>query len=76
MQDLDVPPVCLDRLPVVVQDPQVEFTQEAVGGDLQADVLQGCANDQRALGGHESFVIMALMPQTHRQIAGEMASRR
>ena len=26
-----------------------------------------------ALGGHESFVIMALMPQTHRQIAGEMA---
>ena len=66
MQDLDVSPVRLRRLPVVVQDPQVELTQEAVGGDLQADVPQGCANGQRALGGHESFVSMALMPQTYR----------
>ena len=39
----------LRRLPVVVQDPQVELTQEAVGGDLQADFPQGCANGQRAL---------------------------
>ena len=73
MQELDVPPVRLDRLPIVVQDPQVEFTQEAVGGDLQADVPQGCANGQRALGGRQSLVNMALMPQTHRQIAREMS---
>ena len=60
VQDLDVPPERLRRLPIVVQDPQVEFAQEAVGGDLQADVPQGCANGQRALGGRQSFVNVAL----------------
>ena len=73
VQDLDVPPERLRRLPIVAQDPQVEFTQEAVGGNLQADVPQGCGNGQRALGGHQSFVNMALIPQTHRQIARELS---
>ena len=51
-----------DRLPVVVQNPQVELTQEAVGGGLQADVPQGCGNSQRALGGRESSLNVALIP--------------
>src|SRR5262245_50043335 len=73
VQGLDVPPEHLRRLPIVVQDPQREFTQEAVCGDLQADVSQGCGNGHRALGGRESSVNVALMPQTNRYIARELS---
>jgi hypothetical protein len=62
VQELDIPAEHLHCAPMVAQGP-VALAQGGIRGDLQVDIPQGRGDSQRTLGGRQTPVQVAQLPQ-------------